>query len=76
MEFTPFELLFDGKQIAASLYGSADVRRDYHRLLALWRAGRLDLEGMITQQVTLDDLDDALAALGQGEVIRQVISYG
>jgi len=76
VEFTPFELLFDGKQIAASLYGSADVRTDYHRLLALWRAGRLDLEGMITQRVTLDDLDDVLAALGQGEVIRQVISYG
>jgi S-(hydroxymethyl)glutathione dehydrogenase / alcohol dehydrogenase len=75
VEFTPFELLFDGKQMIGSLYGSADVRRDYHRLLALWRAGRLDLEGMITQRVTLDGLDDALAALGQGDVIRQVISY-
>jgi len=75
VEFTPFELLFDGKHMMASLYGSADVRRDYHRLLDLWRAGRLDLEGMITHRVTLDDLDDALDALGQGEVIRQVISY-
>ena len=52
------------------------MRRDYHRLLALWRIGRLDLEGMITQRVTLDGLDDALAALGRGDVIRQVISYG
>jgi S-(hydroxymethyl)glutathione dehydrogenase/alcohol dehydrogenase len=75
VEFTPFELLFDGKAMVASLYGGADVRRDYHRLLDLWRAGRLDLEGMVTQHVTLDGLDDALDALGQGEVIRQVISY-
>jgi S-(hydroxymethyl)glutathione dehydrogenase / alcohol dehydrogenase len=75
VEFTPFELLFDGKQMAASLYGGADVRRDYHRLLALWRAGRLDLEGMITQRVTLEGLDDALLALGQGDVIRQIINY-
>jgi S-(hydroxymethyl)glutathione dehydrogenase / alcohol dehydrogenase len=75
VEFTPFELLFDGKQMIGSLYGSADVRTDYHRLLNLWRAGRLDLEGMITQRVELEDLDDALAALGQGEVIRQVINY-
>ncbi len=75
VEFTPFELLFDGKQMIGSLYGSADVRSDYHRLLSLWRAGRLDLEGMITQRVTIEGLDDALAALGQGEVIRQVISY-
>jgi S-(hydroxymethyl)glutathione dehydrogenase/alcohol dehydrogenase len=75
VEFTPFELLFDGKQILGSLYGSADVRRDYARMLDLWRAGRLDLEGMITQRVTLDDIDDALGALGRGDVIRQVILY-
>jgi S-(hydroxymethyl)glutathione dehydrogenase / alcohol dehydrogenase len=75
VEFTPFELLFDGKRLVPSLYGNADVRVDYTRLLSLWRAGKLDLEGMITQRVTLDDLDDALDALGQGDVIRQVISY-
>jgi S-(hydroxymethyl)glutathione dehydrogenase / alcohol dehydrogenase len=75
VEFTPFELLFDGKQLASSLYGNADVRRDYHVMLDLWRAGRLDLEGMITQRITLDDLEPALEALGRGDVIRQVISY-
>ena len=57
VEFTPFELLFDGKKMLASLYGSADVRRDYARMLSLWRAGRLDLEGMITQRLKLDDID-------------------
>jgi S-(hydroxymethyl)glutathione dehydrogenase / alcohol dehydrogenase len=76
VEFTPFELLFDGKKMLASLYGEADVRRDYNRLLGLWRAGRLDLEGMITQRLKLDDLDEGLAALGRGDVIRQVINYG
>jgi S-(hydroxymethyl)glutathione dehydrogenase / alcohol dehydrogenase len=76
VEFTPFELLFDGKQMLASLYGSANVRRDYNRLLGLWRAGRLDLEGMITQRLKLDDVDQGLAALGSGDVIRQVITHG
>ncbi len=75
VEFTPFELLFDGKKLLGSLYGSADVRRDYHRMLGLWRAGRLDLEGMITQRLKLDDLDQALDALGHGDVIRQVIIH-
>jgi S-(hydroxymethyl)glutathione dehydrogenase/alcohol dehydrogenase len=76
VEFTPFELLFDGKKMLASLYGAADVRRDYARMLGLWRAGLLDLEGMITQRLKLDDLDQGLAALGQGDVIRQVIIHG
>ena len=75
VEFTPFELLFDGKKMLGSLYGSADVRRDYARMLGLWRAGRLDLEGMITQRLKLDDLDHALGALGHGDVIRQVIIH-
>ena len=75
VEFTPFELLFDGKKLLGSLYGGADVRRDYARLLGLWRAGKLDLEGMITQRIRLDDIDHALAALGQGDVIRQVIIH-
>jgi len=76
VEFTPFELLFDGKKMLASLYGSADVRRDYARMLSLWRAGRLDLEGMITQRLKLEDVDQALAALGHGDVVRQVIIHG
>lgn len=47
VEFTPFDLMFEAKTLVGSLYGSADVRRDYGRVLDLWRAGLLDLEGMI-----------------------------
>jgi S-(hydroxymethyl)glutathione dehydrogenase/alcohol dehydrogenase len=75
VEFTPFDLMFEAKTLVGSLYGSADVKRDYHRVLDLWRAGRLDLEGMISHRIRLDDVDDALSALGRGDVIRQVIYY-
>jgi S-(hydroxymethyl)glutathione dehydrogenase / alcohol dehydrogenase len=73
--FSPFELLFEGKKLLASLYGCADVGRDYDRLLALWRAGRLDLAGMISHRLRLDDAGDALDALGRGDVVRQVIIH-
>jgi S-(hydroxymethyl)glutathione dehydrogenase/alcohol dehydrogenase len=76
VEFSPFELLFEGKRILSSMYGSANARRDYGRLLDLWRAGRLDLTGMISHRLRLDELDDALGALGRGDVIRQVIIHG
>jgi S-(hydroxymethyl)glutathione dehydrogenase/alcohol dehydrogenase len=75
VEFSPFELLFEGKKLLASLYGCADVRRDYARILDLWRAGRLDLTGMITHRLRLDQVDEALDALGRGDVIRQVVLY-
>jgi S-(hydroxymethyl)glutathione dehydrogenase/alcohol dehydrogenase len=75
VEFNPFELLFEGKRILSSLYGSADAPRDYARLLNLWRAGRLDLEGMISHRLPLEDVGDALDALGRGDVIRQVVIH-
>ena len=75
VEFNPFELLFEGKRILPAFYGSGDGRRDFPRLLDLWRAGRLDLASMITQRVRLDELDQAFAALGRGDVIRQVVVY-
>jgi S-(hydroxymethyl)glutathione dehydrogenase/alcohol dehydrogenase len=76
VEFSPFELLFEGKRIIPSLYGSADPPRDFPRLLALWRAGRLDIEGMVSRRLRLDEVGDALGALGAGDVIRQVIVHG
>lgn len=76
VEFNPFELLFEGKKIIPSLYGSAYPPRDFPKLIALWRAGRLDLEGMISHRLRLEQVDEALAALGRGDVIRQVIVSG
>ncbi|GIM92059.1 Zn-dependent alcohol dehydrogenase [Paractinoplanes toevensis] len=75
VEFNPFELLFEGKSIIPSLYGSAYPPRDFPRLIALWRAGRLDLEGMVSHRLRLEQVDDALGALGRGDVIRQVIVF-
>jgi S-(hydroxymethyl)glutathione dehydrogenase/alcohol dehydrogenase len=72
-EFSPFELLFEGKRIIPSLYGSGDPPRDFPRLLSLWRAGRLDIEGMVSKRLRLEQVGDALGALGSGDVIRQVI---
>jgi S-(hydroxymethyl)glutathione dehydrogenase/alcohol dehydrogenase len=75
VQFSPFELLFEGKRILPSLYGSANARRDYGRILDLWRAGRLDLDGMISHRLRLDEVNQAMAALGNGDVIRQVIIH-
>jgi len=41
----------------------------------LWRSGALDLEGMITRRIPLEDVNEGLRALAAGEVIRAVIRY-
>lgn len=71
-----FEFFYSEKTIKGSYYGSANIRRDFPRLLDLWRAGRLDLEGMITKRIKLEEVNEAFEAMTAGEVIRQVIEVG
>lgn len=75
VSFNAFELFFSEKTFVGSYYGSADVRSDFHRVLRLWKQGRLDLEGMISRRISLDDLNDGVTALKAGEVIRQVVTF-
>jgi S-(hydroxymethyl)glutathione dehydrogenase/alcohol dehydrogenase len=73
LSFSAFELFFNEKTLVGSYYGSSDVRSQFHALIRLWRAGRLDLEGMITRRRPLDDVNQALQDLAAGAVIRTVI---
>jgi S-(hydroxymethyl)glutathione dehydrogenase/alcohol dehydrogenase len=73
LELNMFEIFFQEKTLKGSYYGSADVRRDFHRLLRLWRAGKLDLEGMVTKRLPLEGINEAIDALRSGEAIRSVI---
>jgi S-(hydroxymethyl)glutathione dehydrogenase/alcohol dehydrogenase len=50
--------------------------RDYAGLLQLWRAGRLDLDGMISKRLRLHEINDAIEALRDpGTIIRQIVSF-
>ena len=73
--FNAFELFFSEKKLLGSMYGSANVRVDFPRLLRLWKAGKLDLEGMITRRLKLEEINDADRAMDAGEVIRSVIDH-
>jgi S-(hydroxymethyl)glutathione dehydrogenase/alcohol dehydrogenase len=73
--FSAWELLFDGKNLLSSLYGGCDVRRDVDRLVGLWRAGRLDIEALISRRIRFDQLNDAITALRHGDALRQVVTF-
>ncbi|MFI2373286.1 Zn-dependent alcohol dehydrogenase [Streptomyces sp. NPDC018833] len=68
-----FELFFDEKRILPSMYGGGDVPRSYERAIALWRAGRVDLQSLITHRVPLAGINDALAQMRSGEALRTCI---
>ena len=45
-------------------------------IAAMWRAGRLPVEKLVSARITLDDINDALDELAAGRAIRQVIEFG
>jgi S-(hydroxymethyl)glutathione dehydrogenase/alcohol dehydrogenase len=69
-----FELFFDEKRILPSMYGGGDVLRSYERAVALWRAGRIDLESMITHRVQLAEINEALEQMRTGVALRTSIT--
>jgi S-(hydroxymethyl)glutathione dehydrogenase/alcohol dehydrogenase len=76
VSFSAQELFLHDKRLLGSFYGGANVHRDYQRLLDLWRAGRLDLEGMISKRITLDEINEGLDALRQpGALVRQIVTF-
>lgn len=55
--FSPFELFYMERTLKGCVYGSADVRRDFHRFLDLWRTGRLELTPLISRRIGLGGIN-------------------
>jgi Zn-dependent alcohol dehydrogenase len=62
------------RKLVGSFLGSCNSRREIPRLLALWRAGRLDLEGMITSRRPLEEINEAFEDMGAGRGLRTVLT--
>jgi S-(hydroxymethyl)glutathione dehydrogenase/alcohol dehydrogenase len=63
------------KSVVGSYYGSANTRRDFPLILDLYLAGKLKLDELISGEYTIDDINQAYAALQTGEVARSVIVF-
>ncbi|MYT70804.1 MULTISPECIES: Zn-dependent alcohol dehydrogenase [unclassified Streptomyces] len=73
LQLNMFELFFDEKRILPSMYGGGDVLTSYERAIALWRAGRIDLESLITHRVPLAEINEALDQMRTGSALRTCI---
>jgi S-(hydroxymethyl)glutathione dehydrogenase / alcohol dehydrogenase len=69
----PVLLLTQEKTLKGSLLGTCTSSRDIPRLLALWRRGALDLEGMVTARRPLREINDGIDDVRHGRGIRTVI---
>ena len=67
--------LMQEKTVIGSMYGTARPQIEFPRLLALYKAGKLRLDELITRTYPLEEADAAFEALGKGEVARSVLTF-
>ena len=63
------------KQVVGSWFGSANMRRDIPRLMELYTQGQYNLDDLVTNTYTLDQINEGYEAMRKGENIRGVIIF-
>jgi S-(hydroxymethyl)glutathione dehydrogenase/alcohol dehydrogenase len=74
LEIVP-RFLITGRRVAGASFGGAKGRDRVPELVDLYLKGDLDLESLVTNRVTLDQVNDAFEAMERQEGIRTVITY-
>lgn len=69
------QLTAEARTLKGSYVGSCVPSRDIPAFLALWRRGRLPVDRLVSRTIGLDHINDALDALADGAVVRQVITF-
>jgi Zn-dependent alcohol dehydrogenase len=73
LDLQALSLVAEGKTLIGSYMGSAVPARDIPRYIALWKAGRLPVERLLTSVHPLRDINTLLDTLASGAAIRQIM---
>jgi S-(hydroxymethyl)glutathione dehydrogenase / alcohol dehydrogenase len=73
IELPALRAVFSGKKLVGSKVGGAQILRDFPRYVHLAETGRLDLGSLVSDHITLDDVNDGIDALDRAEGVRTVI---
>jgi alcohol dehydrogenase len=68
-------LVAEGRRMIGSYLGSSIPSRDIPRFVEMWRAGRLPIERLMSSEIALDELNEAMDALEAGRALRQMIIF-
>jgi S-(hydroxymethyl)mycothiol dehydrogenase len=63
-----------GGALKPSWYGDCLPSRDFPLLVDLYLQGRFDLDGFVSETISLEDVEDAFHKMERGEVLRSVVT--
>jgi S-(hydroxymethyl)mycothiol dehydrogenase len=64
-----------GGALKSSWYGDCLPSRDFPLLTELYLQGRLDLDSFVTEEIALDQVEEAFARMHRGDVLRSVVVF-
>ncbi|HEX5204293.1 S-(hydroxymethyl)mycothiol dehydrogenase [Paractinoplanes rhizophilus] len=64
-----------GGALKSSWYGDCLPTRDFPMLTALYQQGRLDLDAFVSEEIALDQVEEAFAKMHTGGVLRSVVLF-
>ncbi|MBA2386739.1 MAG: S-(hydroxymethyl)mycothiol dehydrogenase [Acidimicrobiia bacterium] len=73
LELPFIEVFGRGGALKSSWYGDCLPSRDFPMLIDLYRQGRLDLDRFVSEEIGLDDVEEAFHKMERGEVLRSVV---
>ena len=73
LELPFIEVFGRGGALKSSWYGDCLPERDFPMLIDLYLQGRLPLDQFISEQIDLDEVEEAFHKMERGEVLRSVV---
>ncbi|MEM8902115.1 MAG: S-(hydroxymethyl)mycothiol dehydrogenase [Actinomycetota bacterium] len=74
LELPYLDVFGRGGALKSSWYGDCLPSRDFPMLIDLYLQGRLDLDGFVTETISLDAVEEAFHKMERGEVLRSVVT--
>jgi alcohol dehydrogenase len=75
LALAPVTLVAEERTLKGSYIGSAVPLRDVPRYIALFRAGRLPVDQLLTHRLKLDEINEGFDRLREGVGVRQVVVF-
>lgn len=75
VELDPGNVAADNQRILGSKMGGARIREDIPKLIALYQAGVLKLDELISGRYPLERINDAIASVKRGDALRNIVVF-
>ena len=73
VELPMIDIFGRGGALKSSWYGDCLPERDFPMLVDLYRQGRFDLDGFVSERIKITEIDAAFEKMHRGEVLRSVV---